>query len=122
MTAGSDKQIRRWRRTQERLGGSQELGFGRFRALKCLNSAQTALKSTCSAHGERNFRLATCPGSACFRQEQLFLSEERAKELEDQFEQEVEREDLQVAAAPRASRRTVESAARMPSRLKICEA
>ncbi|CAK9018890.1 WD repeat-containing protein 3 [Durusdinium trenchii] len=43
-------------------------------------------------------------------QEQLFLSEERAKELEDQFEQEVEREDLPGAAtAPRPSRRTVES-------------
>ncbi|CAJ1453167.1 unnamed protein product [Effrenium voratum] len=44
-------------------------------------------------------------------QEQLFLSEERAKELEDQFEQEVEREDLPTAAAaaPRPSRRTVES-------------
>lgn len=43
-------------------------------------------------------------------QEQLFLSEERAKELEDQFEQEVEREDLQATtSAPRPSRRTVES-------------
>mmetsp|Transcript_82931 Transcript_82931/g.173632 ORF Transcript_82931/g.173632 Transcript_82931/m.173632 type:complete len:952 (-) Transcript_82931:243-3098(-) len=48
-------------------------------------------------------------------QEQLFLSEERAKELEDKFEQEVEREDLDVGAsadavvALRASRRTVES-------------
>merc|ERR1711957_271715 len=46
--------------------------------------------------------------------EQLFLSEERAKELEDKFEQEVEREDLPgVNGAPivdlRPSRRTVES-------------
>ncbi|CAE7948312.1 Wdr3 [Symbiodinium sp. KB8] len=45
-------------------------------------------------------------------QEQLFLSEERAKELEEQFEQEVEREDLAPAAAvaaPRPTRRSVES-------------
>lgn len=48
-------------------------------------------------------------------QEQLFLSEERAKELEDKFEQEVEREDLaqnagrQQAVVLRPSRRTVES-------------
>jgi len=48
-------------------------------------------------------------------QEQLFLSEERAKELEERFEQEVEREDLQQnsggrqAAVLRPSRRTVES-------------
>jgi len=44
-------------------------------------------------------------------QEQLFLSEERAKELEDRFEQEVEREDLQggQVVALRPSRRTVES-------------
>mmetsp|Transcript_144252 Transcript_144252/g.402015 ORF Transcript_144252/g.402015 Transcript_144252/m.402015 type:complete len:926 (-) Transcript_144252:49-2826(-) len=47
-------------------------------------------------------------------QEQLFLSEERAKELEERFEQEVEREDLQRASGGeavtlRASRRTVES-------------
>lgn len=46
--------------------------------------------------------------------EQLFLSEERAKELEDRFEQEAEREDLQDAAGGeavtlRASRRTIES-------------
>jgi len=47
-------------------------------------------------------------------QEQLFLSEERAKELEDRFEQEAEREDLQDAGGGeavtlRASRRTIES-------------
>jgi len=48
-------------------------------------------------------------------QEQLFLSEERARELEERFEQEVERDDLQrqhpggEAAALRPSRRTVES-------------
>jgi len=48
-------------------------------------------------------------------QEQLFLSEERAKELEDKFEQEVEREDIQApgagaqVVAPRPSRRTIES-------------
>eukprot|EP00930_Biecheleria_cincta_P036250 TRINITY_DN24873_c0_g1_i1.p1 TRINITY_DN24873_c0_g1~~TRINITY_DN24873_c0_g1_i1.p1 ORF type:complete len:965 (+),score=198.32 TRINITY_DN24873_c0_g1_i1:81-2975(+) len=48
-------------------------------------------------------------------QEQLFLSEERAKELEDQFEQEVEREDFGGPGAAgeavvlRPSRRTVES-------------
>eukprot|EP00931_Biecheleriopsis_adriatica_P087475 TRINITY_DN61939_c0_g1_i1.p1 TRINITY_DN61939_c0_g1~~TRINITY_DN61939_c0_g1_i1.p1 ORF type:complete len:968 (+),score=220.22 TRINITY_DN61939_c0_g1_i1:119-3022(+) len=50
-------------------------------------------------------------------QEQLFLSEERAKEMEEQFEQEVEREDVQPgpgmgggeAVVLRASRRTVES-------------
>jgi len=49
-------------------------------------------------------------------QEQLFLSEERAKELEDKFEAEVEREDVQAAPgggaqvfAPRPSRRTIES-------------
>jgi len=49
--------------------------------------------------------------------EQLFISEERAKELEDQFEQEVEREDVQAgpgvgggeAVVLRPSRRTVES-------------
>merc|ERR1719506_2286697 len=43
--------------------------------------------------------------------EQLFLSEERAKELEDKFEQEVEREDLEggQVVALRPSRRTVES-------------
>mmetsp|Transcript_20504 Transcript_20504/g.32691 ORF Transcript_20504/g.32691 Transcript_20504/m.32691 type:complete len:960 (-) Transcript_20504:107-2986(-) len=47
-------------------------------------------------------------------EEQLFLSEERAKELEEKFEQEVEREDVQAPAGGeavvlRASRRTVES-------------
>merc|ERR1719284_1722390 len=44
-------------------------------------------------------------------QEQLFLSEERAKELEDKFEQEVEREDIEggKVVALRPSRRTVES-------------
>jgi len=47
-------------------------------------------------------------------QEQLFLSEERAKELEDKFEQEVEREDVQgnlggEVVALRPSRRTIES-------------
>jgi U3 small nucleolar RNA-associated protein 12 len=49
-------------------------------------------------------------------QEQLFLSEERSKELEEKFEQEVEREDVQAAPgggaqviAPRPSRRTIES-------------
>jgi len=47
-------------------------------------------------------------------QEQLFLSEERAKELEGKFEQEVEREDVHAnlggeVVALRPSRRTIES-------------
>lgn len=47
-------------------------------------------------------------------QEQLFLSEERAKEMDDKFEKEVERDDLQAPGVSevvtlRASRRTVES-------------
>eukprot|EP00928_Gymnodinium_smaydae_P035081 TRINITY_DN24750_c0_g2_i1.p1 TRINITY_DN24750_c0_g2~~TRINITY_DN24750_c0_g2_i1.p1 ORF type:complete len:978 (-),score=241.30 TRINITY_DN24750_c0_g2_i1:55-2901(-) len=42
-------------------------------------------------------------------QEQLFLSEERSKELEEQFEQEVEREDMQATTMLRPSRKTVES-------------
>jgi len=47
-------------------------------------------------------------------QEQLFLSEERAKEMDEKFEKEVERDDLQAPGTSevvtlRASRRTVES-------------
>lgn len=46
-------------------------------------------------------------------QEQLFLSEERTKEMEDKFEQEAEREDLQGPSSEvvtlRPSRRTIES-------------
>merc|ERR1719356_854325 len=103
---------------------------GRDRALKLWDCDSYELITSLQGHASEILALALAQDAAFIvtagsdrqirfwkrSQEQLFLSEERAKELEDKFEAEVEREDVQAApgggavvSAPRPSRRTVES-------------
>jgi len=102
---------------------------GRDRELKLWDCDTYELITSLRGHGSEILALAlskdaafiaTAGGDRQIRfwkrtSEQLFLSEERAQELEESFEKEVEREDVQTpgaggqSTALRPSRRTVES-------------